>query len=365
MNVRKIEASAALQTGHVARRQLGLRFAGFAATGLMAVPLPAVFCPTSAAAKAVSDPPDVSRLKQLADEAHARFSSVKDGKNADYIPYLGSVPPDLFAIAIVTPKGEVVEAGDTTYAFAIESVAKVFTLALVMRESGPDIIKQKLGTNPTGLPFNSVMALELHKDNPLSPLVNAGAMATVSLVQAANAEERWRKISANMNDFADAELPLNDAVFKSESDTNQHNRAIAYLLQGGGFMYSAPMQACDIYTRECSVGVTTRELAIMAGVLANGGVNPVSNKRLLEKVHVPKILAEMVMEGLYDTSGSWQYTVGLPAKSGVGGGIMAVSPGNWAIAAFSPPLDAAGNSVRAQLAIGWIAEQLNANIYAE
>ena len=142
-------------------------------------------------------------------------------------------------------------------------------------------------------------------------------------------------------------------------------RAIAYLLQTGNHMYSDPMEACDIYTRECSIGITTRNLAVMGGTLANGGVNPVSRKRLLDSAHVPKILAEMAVEGLYDTSGAWQYDVGLPAKSGVGGGIMAVSPGNWSIAAFSPPLDGAGNSVRAQLAIAWIAEQLKANIYVE
>jgi glutaminase len=225
-------------------------------------------------------------------------------------------------------------------------------------------VKQKLGSNATGMPFNSVMALELHKDNPLSPLVNAGAMATVSLVKASSATERWQKIAANMDAFAGEKLVLNQAVFKSESDTNQHNRAIAYLLQSAGFMYSDPMEACDVYTRECSVGITPKNLVIMAGTLANGGVNPISKKRLLDEAYVPKILAEMAIEGLYDTSGTWQYDVGLPAKSGVGGGIMAISPGNWAVAAFSPRLDSAGNSVRAQLAIAWIANQLKANIYA-
>jgi glutaminase len=317
-----------------------------------------------AQARVNPEPIDERRFKQLVDDAHARFASVTGGKNADYIPYLAGVPSQLFGIVIVTPEGKVIEAGDTNYAFAIESVAKVFTLALVMSESGPDVVKNKLGANGTGLPFNSVIALELHKGNPLSPLVNAGAMATVSLVKGSSADERWQKISKNMDEFADAQLPLNKDVFKSESDTNQHNRAIAYLLESANFMYSDPMEACDVYTRECSVAVTPRNLAIMAGTLANGGVNPVSGKRLLEKAYVPKILAEMAVEGLYDTSGTWQYDVGLPAKSGVGGGIMAVFPGNWAIAAFSPPLDEAGNSVRAQLAIAWIADQLKANIYS-
>ena len=341
------------------------RFVGLGAAGVLAGGLPMPFITRSARARASTEPVTEPRLKQLVEDAHTRFATVTDGKNADYIPYLATVPSTLFGIAMVTPDGKVIEAGDTNYAFAIKSIAKVFTLALVMSESGPRVVKQKLGANATGMPFNSVIALELHKDNPLSPLVNAGAMATVSLVKAANAAERWQKIAANMDAFADAELSLNQAVFKSESDTNQHNRAIAYLLQSGGFMYSDPMEACDVYTKECSVGITPRNLAVMAGTLANGGVNPLSKKRLLEPSYVPKILAEMAVEGLYDTSGAWQYDVGLPAKSGVGGGIMAVSPGNWAIAAFSPPLDAAGNSVRAQQAIAWIAEQLKANIYAD
>ena len=201
--------------------------------------------PRAARAQAWStpEPVDEHRLKQLVDDAHTRFASVADGKNADYIPYLASVPSHLFGIAMVTPEGKVIEAGDTNYAFAIESVAKVFTLALVMSGSGPDVVKQKLGSSGTGLPFNSVIALELHKGNPLSPLVNAGAMATVSLVKGMSADERWQKISKNMDDFADAELSLNKEVFKSESDTNQHNRAIAYLLDSAKFMYSDPMEA--------------------------------------------------------------------------------------------------------------------------
>jgi glutaminase len=347
-----------------AKALLRRRFVGLGAAGVLAAGLPLPFITRVARARASSEPVTEARLQQLVADAHKRFASVTDGKNADYIPYLATVPSTLFGVAMVTLDGKVIEAGDTNYAFAIESIAKVFTLSLVMSESGPDVVKQKVGANATGLPFNSVIALELHKGNPLSPLVNAGAMATVSLVKAGSANERWQKIAANMDGFADAELSLNQAVFKSESDTNQHNRAIAYLLQSAGFMYSDPMEACDVYTRECSVGVTPKNLAIMAGTLANGGVNPLSKKRLLDQAYVPKILAEMAVEGLYDTSGAWQYDVGLPAKSGVGGGIMAISPGNWAIAAFSPPLDGAGNSVRSQLAIAWIAEQLKANIYA-
>jgi glutaminase len=347
--------------GFLARR----RFVSVGAAGILAGAAPLKFGTLAAEARTPPQPVDEHRLQQLVDEAHTRFGSVTNGKNADYIPYLAGVPSSLFGIAMATPDGKVIEAGDTTYAFAIESIAKVFTLALVLNQSGPDIVKQKLGTNATGMPFNSVMALELHKGNPLSPLVNAGAIATVSLVKADTADERWQRITDNMSNYANVKLPLNQDVYKSEAETNQHNRAIAYLLQSAGFMYSDPMEACDVYTKECSIAITPRNLAIMAGTLANGGVNPVSQKRLLEKSYVPKVLAEMAVAGLYDTSGSWQYDVGLPAKSGVGGGIMAISPGNWSIAAFSPPLDEAGNSVRAQLAIAWIASQLNANVYSD
>jgi glutaminase len=227
------------------------------AAGMLMATLPMQFVTLPAQARAVAKPVDERRLKQLVDDAHGRFASVTDGKNADYIPYLATVPSHLFGIVMVTSDGKVIEAGDTNYAFAIESIAKVFTLALVMSESGPEVVKDKLGADATGLPFNSVMALELHKGNPLSPLVNAGAMATVSLVKASSAEERWQKISANIDAFADAKLQLNDEVFKSESDTNQHNRAIAYLLQSAGYMYSDPMEACDIYTRETAYPVAS------------------------------------------------------------------------------------------------------------
>src|ERR1700733_12148109 len=296
------------------------RFVSVGAAGILAGAAPLKFGMLAAEARTPPQPVDEHRLHQLVDEAHTRFASVTNGKNADYIPYLAGVPSSLFGIAMATRDGKVIEAGDTTYAFAIESIAKVFTLALVLNESGPDIVKQKLGTNATGMPFNSVMALELHKGNPLSPLVNAGAIATVSLVKADTADERWQRITDNMSNYANVKLPLNQDVYKSEAETNQHNRAIAYLLQSAGFMYSDPMEACDVYTKECSIAITPRNLAIMAGTLANGGVSPVSQKRLLEKSYVPKVLAEMAVAGLYDTSGSWQYDVGLPAKSGVGGG---------------------------------------------
>ena len=207
------------------------------------------------------------------------------------------------------------------------------------------------------------MALELHGDKPLSPLVNAGAMATVSLVKAANAEERWSRILAMQSALANRQIAMSEDVNHSEQTTNFHNRAIAWLLYSAGTMYSDPMQACDVYTRQCSTLITALDLAVMGATLASGGINPLSKKRILTASNVPHILAEMAMEGLYDSSGDWAYSVGLPGKSGVGGGILAVAPGQLAIAAFSPPLDPVGNSVRGQLMVADVAKSLGLNVY--
>ncbi|WP_433850830.1 glutaminase A [Brucella pseudogrignonensis] len=285
------------------------------------------------------------------------------GKNADYIPFLAKVPSDLFGIAIITADGRCFKRGDTAYKFALESISKVFTLALVMENIGADAVKEKLGDSPTGLPFNSVQALELHDGKPLSPLVNAGAIAAASLVPGDDAESCWNNILHIQSAFAGRSIELSDEVNRSEQDTNFHNRAIAWLLYSAGTCYSDPMRAVDVYTRQCSTLVDCVELATMGATLAAGGINPVTKERVIEEKHVAPLLAEMTMEGLYTSSGDWAYTVGLPAKSGVGGGLVAVIPGKLAIAAFSPPLDDAGNSVRAQAAIIEIERNIGGNIF--
>lgn len=290
--------------------------------------------------------------------------AISGGSNASYIPFLASVPSDLLGVAVVTAGGQVYTSGDTDYAFAIESISKVFTLALVMETIGAEAVRRKLGARPTGLPFNSVMALELHNGKPLSPLVNAGAIAAASLVAGSDAESCWAHIQDIQSRFAGQSIPLSQEVNASEQATNFHNRAIGWLLYSAGTCYSDPMRAVDIYTRQCSTLVTCTQLATMGATLAAGGVNPLTGQRVIQRKHVAPILAEMTMEGLYTASGDWAYTVGLPAKSGVGGGLMAVVPGKLAIAAFSPPLDGAGNSVRGQVAVAKVAELLNCNLYA-
>ncbi len=302
------------------------------------------------------------RVRQVLAEAHQRFAKVDDGANASYIPYLASVPSSLFGISIMFCDGSHAEIGDTGFAFAIESISKVFTLARVMEEVGAAAVRGKIGCDPTGEPFNSVIALELHQGRPLNPFVNAGAMATVSLIGADSAEGRWQKIIDTYSAFAGHALTVNEEVYRSEAGSNEHNRGIAWLLKSYGYMYADPMEVCDVYTRQCSVAITCQDLAAMGATLAAGGVNPATRARVVGADNVPPILAEMTMNGLYDTTGDWLYKVGLPGKSGVGGGILAVVPGVCAIAAFAPPLDAAGNSVRGQLAAEYISRTLGLSL---
>lgn len=304
-----------------------------------------------------------THLEQALDAGYQLARDAAGGANADYIPFLQQVPRDLLGVAIATADGGVYCRGDADYLFALESISKVFTLALVMQDIGVKAVKDKLGTSPTGLPFNSVMALELHNGKPLSPLVNAGAIAAVSLVQGEDADVCWSRVLDMQSRFAGRPLSLSDELNLSEQSTNFHNRAIAWLLYSAGTCFNDPMRAVDVYTRQCSTLVSCTDLAIMGATLASKGVNPRSGQTVMPQEHVPPILAEMMMEGLYTGSGDWAYSVGLPAKSGVGGGLMAIVPGKMAIAAFSPPLDAAGNSLRAQIAVAEVARQLGVNVF--
>jgi glutaminase len=305
------------------------------------------------------------QFQRLVDEAHARYKGLTEGKNADYIPILTTVPSDLFAVVIVDGSdGKVYAAGDADYKFSIQSVSKPFTAALVMAQQGPQALREKIGVEPTGLPFNSRLAIELYPEaRSVNPLVNAGAIAAVSLVQASSEQDRWNKIIDNFNGYAGTTLTVLEDVYKSEYETAFGNRAIANLLFNYGRLYSDPEEAMRVYTRECSVGVSAKDLGMMGATLANGGVNPVTDRRMLPAEHVPELLAIMATAGFYDESGEWMYTAGLPAKTGVGGGIVAVVPGRFAIAAFSPRLNEAGNSIRSLNAIRDIAGTLGVGVF--
>lgn len=306
---------------------------------------------------------DTKKLEAVLKQAHSTAESDQSGANASYIPALAKVPSNLFGLTAVTADGTVLETGDSSYPFAIESISKVFSMALVMEAVGAQEMLKKVGADPTGLPFNSVMALELHRGKPLSPLVNAGAMATVSLLPAANADEKWQKILDGYSQFAGHSLEVMDAVYTSEAATNSHNKGIAWLMSSYGTLYDDPDTTCDIYTKQCSIAITCKDLAVMGSTLANGGVNPITGKAIINPEFLPHIFAEMTMEGLYGASGDFAYTVGLPGKSGVGGGLLAVVPGQLALSTFSPRLDPIGNSVRGQKAMRFISDALDLSLY--
>lgn len=306
---------------------------------------------------------DTKKLEAVLKQAHSTAESDQSGANASYIPALAKVPSNLLGLTAVTADGTVLETGDSSYPFAIESISKVFSMALVMEAVGAQEMLKKVGADPTGLPFNSVMALELHRGKPLSPLVNAGAMATVSLLPAANADEKWQKILDGYSQFAGHSLEVMDAVYTSEAATNSHNKGIAWLMSSYGTLYDDPDTTCDIYTKQCSIAITCKDLAVMGSTLANGGVNPITGKAIINPEFLPHIFAEMTMEGLYGASGDFAYTVGLPGKSGVGGGLLAVVPGQLALSAFSPRLDPIGNSVRGQKAMRFISDALDLSLY--
>jgi glutaminase len=295
--------------------------------------------------------------------AYTKYRSLNEGKNADYIPALAKVDPNLFGIALITTDGKTATAGDIKSEVSMQSISKVFTLANVLQESGSRIIIDTIGVDATGREFNSIEAIEQHKGKEMNPLVNAGAIATTSMVKGANADEMWNRIIRTYNDFAGRQLTVNQEVYKSESDTNQRNQAIAQLMFAYGRIKENPQRATDLYTRQCSVSVNAKDLAMMAATLANGGRNPVTGKQVIDPGHVAEVLAVMATAGLYDDSGKWLFATGLPGKSGVGGGLIAVSPGKFGIAVISPPLDQAGNSVRGQHAITDISNALHGNPY--
>jgi len=297
-------------------------------------------------------------------EAYAKFKDDTSGKNADYIPYLAKVDPNLFAIAVVTTDDQSHTIGAIRYSFSIQSISKVFTLALATKELGADKVFEKIGSEPTGRAFNSVVAVVDMPTHTGNPLVNAGAIATVSLISGKNADERWDRILDFYSKAAGEKLSLIDEVYKSEAATNQGNRALAALLLKYERIYSDPLEAVDVYTKACSVGVNVKQLAQMGATLANNGINPVTGEQVVKPEDIPHILSTMTMAGLYDGSGGWALHVGLPAKSGVGGGILAVVPGKGAIAVFSPRLDEAGNSVKAQKVIDYVADKLDMNLFS-
>jgi len=333
---------------------------------LTATLIAASFLPIVMSAQTARSPvaPRRELVESVVREAYEKFRGDTNGKNADYIPYLAQVDSKMFGIAIVTTDNQVLTLGEVNYSFSIQSISKVFTLALAMEELGPDKVFEKVGSEPTGRPFNSPLAVVDMPSHTGNAFVNAGAIATTSLISGKDANEKWNKILAFYSKVAGEKLKLIDDVYKSEAATNTGNKALSYLLAKYDRIYADPFESVDIYTKQCSVGVNAVQLARMGATLANNGANPATGEQVIKGKDVPEILSTMMMAGLYDGSGGWAWHVGMPAKSGVGGGIVAIAPGKGAIAVFAPPLDEAGNSVKAQKVIEYVAQRLNYNLYS-
>jgi glutaminase len=307
--------------------------------------------------------PSPEHVQALVDEAYERFKRNADGKNSDVYPALARVPSDMFGICVAGTNGKVYTVGDTDHEFSIMSVSKPFIFALVCQEIGAEEAREKLGANATGMPFNSLGAVERNADGRTNPMVNAGAIATTSLVPGKTLDAKWQFVHDGLSRFAGRRLPLNEEVYASASATNYRNQGIARLLQSFGRIYFDPAEATDLYTKQCSLNVSAKDLAVMGATLADGGVNPVTKERVVDAIVCHYALAVMTTAGLYETSGDWLYDIGLPGKSGIGGGIVTVSPGKGGLGTFAPPLDSAGNSVKGQLVAKFLSQRLGLDLF--
>ena len=307
--------------------------------------------------------PSPERVRALVNDAYERFKSNRDGENSKVYPALARVPSDLFGICVVGTSGNVHAAGAAEHEFTIMSVSKPFLFALVCEAVGVQAVREKVGVNATGLAFNSLEGIERTPDGRTNPMVNSGAIATTSLVPGASLAAKWKFIHDGLSRFAGRALPLNDEVYASASETNYRNQSIARLLQSYGRIYLDPAEAVDLYTKQCSLNVSARDLAVMGATLADGGVNPITKERVVEAAVCHYALAVMATAGLYETSGDWLFDIGLPGKSGIGGGIVTVSPGKGGLGTFAPPLDLAGNSVKGQLVSAFLSQQLGLDLF--
>lgn len=306
--------------------------------------------------------PPVDQVKALVAEAHERFAKVSQGQVSQVYPALARVKPELFGLCVVDTTGGIVSVGDAEHEFTIMSVSKPFIFALVCDVIGATGARERLGVNATGYAFNSVTGVERSPDGRTNPMVNAGAIATTSLTPGKNAAERWRFIHEGLSRFAGRKLAVNEEVYASASETNFRNRSLAWMLQGAGRLACDPVEAVDLYTKQCSLNVSAKDLAVMGATLAHGGFNPVTKEQVVRPDVCHYALAVMLTAGLYETSGDWLYEIGLPGKSGIGGGIVTVSPGKGGLGTFAPPLDEAGNSVKGQLVAQFLSQRLGLDL---
>ncbi|MBF6335726.1 glutaminase A [Nocardia abscessus] len=296
-------------------------------------------------------------VARIVDDVHQRCRGDSSGTPADYIPELAAVQPDSFAVCLATVDGRIYGAGDVATGFTIQSISKPFTYALALADRGPDAVAERIDVEPSGEPFNEI-SLDPVTARPRNPMINAGAIAAASLIAGRDPADRFERVRRYYSRFAGRELSVNDAVYASEARTGYRNRAIGYMLRSFGILDTDPDEAVDRYFRQCSITVTCRDLALMAATLANNGRNPATGEQAASAWSTEQVLSVMTTCGMYNAAGDWVTTVGLPAKSGVGGGIVAVLPGQIGIAVYSPRLDRHGNSVRGVAACRELSRQL-------
>lgn len=303
-------------------------------------------------------------VQELVEEAYRRFAADEEGALSSVYPALAQADPECFGLAVASVANDLVESGDARIPFTVMSVAKPFVFALVCERAGLDRVRDLVGVNATGLAFNSAYAVERAPDGRTNPMVNPGAIATTSLTPGRDIEERWAWLHAGLSRFAGHELPVDEATLASALATNHRNRALANLLTSKDALAGDPADAVEIYTRQSCLAVTAVDLAVMGATLADGGTNPLTGERVVDPETAHATLAVMTIAGMYETSGEWLLDVGMPGKSGIGGGIVTVSPGKGALGTFSPLLDATGNSVRGVRAARLLARTLGLDVLA-
>jgi glutaminase len=308
--------------------------------------------------------PEPAHVRSLVEDAYARYRDNREGSVSTVYPALAAVPPDLFGICVISTHGEAYGVGDFERDFTIMSVSKPFVFALVCQHFGPDKVREHIGVNSTGLPFNSLAAVENGIDGRTNPMVNAGAIATTGLAPGETSEARWSFLHTGLSRFAGRTLQLNQPIYESALRSNDRNQSLARLLNSLGRLRGDPSEVVTMYTRQCALNVSAKDLAVMGATLADGGVNPLTKQRVVDPEICHYTLAVMATAGLYETSGDWLYSVGLPGKSGIGGGIVTAAPGKGGLGTFAPRLNAAGNSVKGELVAEFLSGALGLDLFA-
>ena len=286
-----------------------------------------------------------SPLRTILRELYDKYLPLRDGKVADYIPELAKADPGSFGISVVTKDGQTFSAGDVKQQFTIQSISKPFVFGLALEMHGREHVLSKVGVEPTGEAFNAIV-LDEASNRPFNPMVNSGAVATADLIDGKDFPERVSRLIGMFSKYCGRQVYVDNTVFMSERATGHRNRAIGHLMLNFGMVRDRIEESLELYFQQCSMMVSCHDLAVMGATLANGGVNPISGERAIEQRYVKYLLSIMLSCGMYDYAGEWAYRVGIPSKSGVAGGIVAVIPGVAGIGIYSPPLDAKGNSVR-------------------